>query len=89
MGNSFKSLILDDHSEAEGLKALDDTHTIRVPTPYAYGVLEGESCGYLATEVRIVFNDTRMDMFLIMFSVYSYGRKTYSRYPTQVWRAIG
>ncbi|KAI7882158.1 Fructosamine kinase [Lichtheimia hyalospora FSU 10163] len=37
-------------SEAEGLKALDDTHTIRVPTPYAHGVLEGENCGYLATE---------------------------------------
>lgn len=45
-------------SEAEGLKALDDTHTIRVPTPYAHGVLEGEkNCGYLATEVRIALND--------------------------------
>ena len=43
-------------SEAEGLKALDDTHTIRVPTPYAHGVLEGENCGYLATEVRIVLH---------------------------------
>ncbi|KAI9323155.1 Fructosamine/Ketosamine-3-kinase [Dichotomocladium elegans] len=36
--------------EAIGLKAIADTHTIRVPTPYDFGVLESEQCAYLATE---------------------------------------
>ncbi|KAI9484694.1 Fructosamine/Ketosamine-3-kinase [Zychaea mexicana] len=37
-------------SEAKGLKALDDTHTIRVPTPYVYGALDNDNYGFLAME---------------------------------------
>ncbi|ORY96770.1 Fructosamine/Ketosamine-3-kinase [Syncephalastrum racemosum] len=37
-------------AEAKGLKAMHDTHTIRVPTPYSYGALDDETGGYLAME---------------------------------------
>ncbi|KAG2223185.1 hypothetical protein INT45_011531, partial [Circinella minor] len=38
-------------SEAKGLKALDDTKTIKVPTPYVYGTLfNNKQYGYLAME---------------------------------------
>ncbi|KAI9244471.1 Fructosamine/Ketosamine-3-kinase [Phascolomyces articulosus] len=37
-------------SEVKGLKALVDTKTIKVPTPYAYGSLDNNHYGYLAME---------------------------------------
>lgn len=49
-GQSLDEIVDMFKAEAKGLKAIDDTKTIRVPTPYAYGALDDGSAGYLALE---------------------------------------